>query len=341
MTTIRILCCTVILSTFGCSSSSSTNKIVIGDGGTTTDQKSCDDFALANCAKRQSCTNLIQGVGAQILQIYGDATTCQERERARCLNAVHAEGTGFTPIQAEKCAAAHANWNCADFLDNIPPADCAPLGTLTNGQACAFNGQCSSGFCSDIRKASCGVCAAAPAAGDSCETSFCGHDQICVDPSLTCQVRGALNAICDVATAPCEAGLTCTGTGTAAKTCQAASTTPGASCGDGSPGCYFAEGLWCQGAAQLKTCTRINYVAAGQACGTLVDGSMAVCRAGTCFTSAGPAAVTELGTCQANAGDGESCDTRLGPACITPAHCVTQDGGTNGTCVFPNSTSCG
>jgi hypothetical protein len=227
------------------------------------------------------------------------------------------------------------------LLDNIPPTECAPVGTRINGQPCAFNGQCSTGFCSGNRLAACGICADAPKTGDSCATSFCGHNQICVDTTLICQVRGALNASCDAATAPCGAGMTCTGAGTSPKTCQMASTTLGATCGAGTPGCYFAEGLWCTGTTAPKTCGLIAYVAAGQPCGTLTDGSLAVCRAGACYTNTGPAALTDLGTCKANAGDGQSCDTRVGPDCITPARCETQDGGTSGICEFPDAPTCG
>jgi hypothetical protein len=33
--------------------------------------------------------------------------------------------------------------------------------------------------------------------------------------------------------------------------------------------------------------------------------------------------------------DGGACDAALGPACLTPARCVTTGGGSAGTCVKP------
>jgi len=330
----------LVLASIGCSSSTSTNNILNPDSGVD-EQKACDDYASANCLKRQNCTNANVSAGAQILQLFGDMTTCHQRMLSLCLNASHAVDTGFTPNQVEKCAAAHATWSCEDLLDNIPPTECSPVGTKSNGQPCGFSGQCSTGFCSGNRLSACGVCADPPKTGDSCATSFCGHDQICVDSTQACQVRGALNASCDVATAACGAGMTCTGAGTSPKTCQTAATAKDATCGAGTPGCYFAEGLWCTGTTAQRTCAPIAYVPAGQACGTQSDGSLAVCRAGGCYTSSGPAALTDLGTCKANAGDGQSCDTHLGPDCITPARCETQDGGTSGTCEFPDAKSCG
>ena len=319
-----------------CSSSSTTNTAVISDAGVSSDQ-ACLDYAQASCAKRQSCTNLVVTSGAQIVALFGNSSTCVEREKLMCLGSVRAARSGFTPTNVERCVTAHAKWSCSDFLDNIPPAECTPVGSGSDGAACAFNSQCKSGFCVGDHQKLCGVCGTSPPTGASCSVSFCGHDQICV--SGQCQTRVAPGAACDNTTAPCQAGLTCTGAVGTTKTCQAALINSTDTCGGANPGCFFAQGLWCSSATHL--CTNISYVGSGQPCGTASDGTHAECQAGNCYTSSGPAAATDLGTCVANAGDGEACDTMLGPTCIMPARCITDDGGSRGTCIVPDGTTCG
>lgn len=318
-----------------CSSNSTTNNRVVIDAGVGADQ-ACSDFAQANCAKRQSCTNLVQSVGAQVLEMFGNTTTCLEREKLACLGAVRAPRSGYAPANVERCVSAHAQWSCSDFLDNIPPEECAPIGNGENGAACAFDAQCKSGFCVGSRQKLCGVCGESPPAGSSCSESFCGRNQICIGGQ--CQTRVAPGGACDNTTAPCQAGLTCTGASGTTKTCQQALTNTTEACGGANPGCFVAAGLWCSGTS--RSCVNIGYVGSGSACGTAADGTHTECEAGTCYTNSGLAAATELGTCAANAGDGEACDTVLGPACIVPARCITQDGGSHGTCVVPDGATC-
>ena len=328
-----------LLSLAGCSSTTATNNVVNSDSGADATEAACQNYAHANCDKRKACTDSAQTEGEQILVLFGDMNTCVEREALMCLDAVRAKDSGFTAAQADKCATAHANWSCSDFLDNIPPAECAPTGGRANGAVCAFNGQCESGFCSGNRNQPCGVCADTPSAGSDCTNSLCGHAQLCVDG--TCRARGALLDACDVGTAPCQSGLFCTGPAGGTRTCQTAVAEVAAACGGTSlPGCYYALGLWCTGTGQ-KTCTIMALHESGQPCGPQADGTQAECKAGNCFTPTGSAAVTDVGTCKDNAGDGEPCDAQLGPTCIPPARCITGDGGTTGTCRVPDAAACG
>jgi hypothetical protein len=41
-----------------------------------------------------------------------------------------------------------------------------------------------------------------------------------------------------------------------------------------------------------------------------------------------------MGTCEAPAGDGMSCDAVSGPPCLSPATCL------NGSCTLPTPSSC-
>ena len=328
-----------LVGTASCSSTSSTINVLSKDAGQIDAATACYDFARANCIKRQACTNLVQAQGTQIMVQFGDIATCEEREKLACLGAVRAKNTGYTATQAELCAQAHADWSCSDFLDNVPPANCRPTGNRANAAPCTFNGQCVSGYCADNRRSNCGICADVPPPAAECDRSNCGYSELCVDG--VCRTRGGLQMNCDNTTAPCEAGLSCTGPSNGTKTCQTAITTAFASCGASAPGCYFVQGYWCSGTSPDKTCQPINYVEGGEPCGTQSDGTQAACIAGNCFTSAGPAELTDLGTCMANAGDGEPCDVQLGPTCITPARCVTDDGGASGTCRVPDDSNCG
>jgi hypothetical protein len=96
------------------------------------------------------------------------------------------------------------------------------------------------------------------------------------------------------------------------------------------------------GPVGAKTCQPIAYVQAGQTCGTLADGSRAECTISDCFTATAPAAITDTGaTCVARAADGATCDTQVGPLCLTPARCVlTGSGATTGKCVVPAASLC-
>jgi hypothetical protein len=269
--------------------------------------------------------------------------TCVTREELGCMLALAAPDTGQSPNLIESCVAAYTTYSCVDFLNGNPPAVCAPGGPRANGATCTFNAQCSTAFCARAGNAVCGTCAAQPQPGDSCANQGCGHDQTCVDATMTCAVEGDLNSACG-ADAPCGDGLSCVGsTSTVAGSCQVAVGQAGKACGGtGNAACDGSLGLYCAGAAGAKTCMMMAFADDGQPCGLLSDGTRAVCRGGTCFTPTGVAADSDLGTCKANAADGAPCDSALGPRCSGPARCVVAgDSGTAGTCTVPDATTCG
>jgi hypothetical protein len=336
-----VLLCALSLAT-ECSGSSSSSGGPNGDAGTADGQAAeaaCTELAQVGCQKRQACTNTVYPEGALIVHNFGDMNTCVERQKASCLAGLQAPGTGSSPNAIGACVTAFAGWSCTDLLDNVPPDACVIKGSRADGQPCAFNGQCATGFCSGIKYATCGTCAEFPSAGASCAASDCGHNQLCVATTNLCQTRGVAGATCDPQTAPCAAGLSCAGA-TGSQTCQTAASTVGAACGNGTPACFAVQELACSGPNQQKTCAAITFVDASAACGLMADGSHADCRAGNCYTNAGPATAADLGTCKSDAADGRACDTQLGPSCIAPARCVVAGTGTTGTCRFPDAAAC-
>jgi hypothetical protein len=308
------------------------------DGGLSAEQ-ACTTLAQAECGKRDSCSN-----GTSITRVYGEMSVCLTRAALQCTTRLAAPNTGATSQSVRKCAADYATLSCNDFFDGKLPADCTPSGQGANGQPCAFNGQCATAYCGGTANALCGSCAAPPAAGDSCADSLCGPGQNCVADTMTCVDVGILNASC-ATNHPCGNGLSCVGVSSSNTegTCEVALGTAGAACGGGTvPACNGSLGLSCVGASGSKTCVTISYVGDGMPCGNLSNTAFAQCKAGTCYTSTGAATGNEMGTCKLDAIEGASCDTTLGPSCMTPARCVVMsDGGTSGLCAVPTGTTCG
>jgi len=312
-----------------------------GSSGTSVD-KACMDVAAARCTQRSMCSAVggATAAGASLVRTYGDMATCTAREALACRNGLAAHGTGNSADQVETCVAAFSTYSCQDFFDNNPPAACVVTGALAAGGACAFNGQCKSGYCQGTKNSMCGTCADPPAAGADCSTSTCWHNQRCVSQDQTCEGVVSMNGACD-ATHPCDNGLACVGdSATVMGTCQPAGTTVGAACGGTMAGCDNTIGLYCAGAAGSKTCAEITFVGDGKACGQMSDGTRVACRAGECFTATGVAGNNDMGTCKADVDAPAACDTALGPHCLAPARCVVTGSGTAGSCVVPTGAMC-
>ena len=315
-------------------------------GGTSADT-ACTDSATARCAQRSMCTG---GVG--ITKTFGDMTTCLAREKESCLNALAAKDTGNTPARTEQCITALKSESCADYFAGNIPAACVNTGTLTDGTACAFAGQCSATYCTGLGNAACGTCGAAIASGGDCSNNgTCARGQTCFTSTMlgttksTCLTESAAGASCS-RTQPCATGLTCVGAinggmNPTPGTCMAAGAMPGVACDPlvrTGAGCDRSLGLWCN--ATSKTCTAITFAANAAACGVGTDGNLTDCTGGTCFGSVNGGANPTMGTCKADAADGAACDTTNGPDCINPARCVTPSGSTAGTCALSGSTTC-
>jgi hypothetical protein len=304
-------------------------------GSTSAIDQACSAYANAECAKLMSCTN-----GSGVTRDYGDLATCQTRLQLSCTLGAAAPSTGSTVAHIQGCTAAYANYDCADYLTNNPPAACIAMGTITSGAACAFAGQCASSYCINNKTTLCGTCGAAPITGTSCVASGCARQDECEARTETCVPYGAAQASCDNNTMPCGPHLSCIGNNNGNPgTCMTSIATMGTACGGTLGGCDGTIGLTCSGTT--KTCVTEAYAANGQPCGTLSDGTFGSCATGECYTGDGIAQSGETGTCGAAAADGQPCDTALGPPCLTPARCIVVSGGTSGSCTLPtNPASC-
>jgi hypothetical protein len=304
-----------------------------GSGVGSDTEAACSARAQARCTKRDQCSN-----GASIVRVYGDMTTCLDREKLSCTMGLSAPETGNSPALAMQCAAAYATQSCSDFINGLIPDACAPTGPRPAGAVCTFNAQCQSGYCGGSRTSVCGMCAALPAPGDSCTADNCAAGQSCVASTMLCQTLGGAGDACDGGHL-CGSDLSCIGT-TGMQTCQPASDVAGSSC-DSMHSCDGTKGLHCESHSGTKTCTPTQYVGDGMSCGTVGIAFVGCANGGTCYTSTAATTSGETGTCKAAAPDGAACDIVAGPPCLSPARCVVAAGGTEGTCVVADPRTCG
>jgi hypothetical protein len=300
-----------------------------GADGPTADD-ACTQVAAANCAKIDQCIK--NGTAIR----YGDAPTCQARQKQSCLTALKAPGTGNSPTLVQTCATALPAASCEDYEQGNVTA-CQRNGARSDGMPCAYPGQCKSGFCAINKGTNCGSCAEPTQAGASCATTTCSRGQVCANNNQ-CQPDGTQGTSCD-RDHPCGYGLSCVGSSTTATgTCQASGMAAGTACDPirkTAPACAGSLGFFCSSTTNM--CAPITYVSAGSMCG-LVSGAQVNCTAGSdCFGDT----TTTPGTCKAQAADGMPCDTAAGPNCLPPARCVTGSATvTAGTCRLPDAAAC-
>jgi hypothetical protein len=318
-----------------------------GDGGGGDDgapMTPCGRYAQAYCDKKQSCSN-----GSLITRDYGGMGICVTRQVLACNQSLGAPHTGHTLSLVEQCTSQMTSFSCAEFQDNNLPETCNPIGPGKNGASCTFDAQCATGYCANDRYSTCGTCADAPVAGVSCARSNCAHNQACIWNNVVtnvCEPYVRTGSACGAYSNPlCETDLTCAGASSVTGvggTCEPALQTLGALCGskDMGLGCDTTRGLWCTAVPdQQASCSGLMYAGDGMPCGYVSSGVVAVCAAGTCYSSGGPyftyTGTTQTGTCKAFAADGATCDTSAGPGCMSPARCVAARGSTSGVCTVP------
>lgn len=307
------------------------------DGGSFA--QSCTDRATQFCARLATCSP------GRLQTDWGDQPTCVSRQTENCNSSVALSGTGNTATSVEACAQAFAGWACGDFLDdtNVPQACQQVTGSMASGAACQAPGQCTTGFCAIVPGAECGVCAAAPVAGDSCAAlTTCGQGLDCTTDTHVCVVLGGSGAACGKG-APCGALFDCVGSDSATGamgTCQTSISTSGTTCDPDSktgPACDRNSLLACN--TQTKQCAAMTIATGGQPCGTnVVMDQTVLCSAhGTCASATSTAA----GTCTAAAADGAACDLVDGPPCLDNSRCIeTSDASSVGTCQQLNPIAC-
>lgn len=320
----RLTFALAVLVALGCSSSDEGTPSVSAD-------KACADLAAVYCEKANSCA-------ATFVQLeYGDVATCTTRFKTSCLTGLSAASVGTTANDTAACAAAAKSIACGALFDNDTPSACLPkAGGLADGKPCHTDSQCKSTFCAVDDAATCGICAAKPAAGGSCKTNGCPAPLKCSSDG-TCNKPAAVGGACS-ASIPCATGSNCFG-----GKCVADATTEGAACDEmAGPLCEGAKGLFCL----TKKCVRVGIVPAGGECGFTYDtASMSITSAKLCEKSgwckgvdlaAMPPVLT--GKCEPAAADGADCnpdaDFGKGPGCIEPAKCVSNK------CQLPDNATC-
>ena len=323
-----------------CSSGGADTGATDTSSGTSADQ-ACTDSAKAQCQKLDACH--VDGVAIR----YGAMELCVSRVKANCLVALGAPNTGRTSDNQEACALAYAGASCADFVQGSIAACLPPAGTRAIGGPCTYSAQCQSAFCAIPTGTACGTCAASPTAGQSCASSQCGPGQQCQKATTSCQPFGAAGDKCS-STSECVVGLACVGASSASGTtgtCVVGAETLSAACDRTSgPQCDEVQGLYCSFTPKQTagTCVKFLKATAGGACGfTAGSGttgsSYTICTgASQCVVQAG----ANGGSCVGNALEGKPCDTTNGPACLSPARCITAPGLTSGTCQLPDPTQC-
>lgn len=306
----------------GCSSD-------VADDSVSPDQ-ACTELAAAFCEKANSCA-------ATFVQLeYGDVANCSTRIKANCVVGLAAPSTAATPKDTSACATAAKAASCAALFDNDSPPACLPKsGALADGKPCTTDSQCKSTFCAlDGDKATCGLCAAKPAAGAKCVSNSCPAPFKCSQDG-TCNKPVAAGAACSPSI-PCAAGSSCF-----ASKCVADLGTEGAACDDmAGPVCDGRAGMFCL----TKKCVKVKSAAVGGDCGFEATGATitaaTLCdKAGWCkgvdFAAMPPVL---KGKCEPAAKDGEACIAdaafNKGPGCMEPAVCVS------GKCQLADNTTC-
>lgn len=303
-----------VLLMLGCSSVDDSTASVSPD-------KACGDLAAAFCDKANSCASVFVSLE------YGDVATCTTRFKASCLVGLSAPSTASTPTDTAACAAAAKSASCAALLDNATPTACLPkAGGLDDGKPCHESSQCKSTFCAVPPDATCGICAAKPAAGGSCKTNGCPAGLKC-SSNDTCNAPAAVGGTCSDSI-PCASGGNCFG-----GKCVADVATEGAACNSmNGPVCDGAKGLFCI----TNKCVKPKVNAAGAECGYDVDTATRTVTGLTLCGKSGWCKGLDVmamppvfkGKCEPAAADGAPCiaDSAFdkGPGCIAPAECVAS-----------------
>jgi hypothetical protein len=308
--------------------------MVVGCGSDLTADEACTRIAQDRCTRLQTCS------ASDLARRWTDLTTCEQREKLSCQEALAAPKTANTPSITDACAAALATEDCAAFLSAVdPPAACmVQHGTLAVGAACSFAAQCGTGFCAVAPDALCGTCAPQPMPGDSCATQGCGQTMLCVASTQQCQVPVGSGVACSTAL-PCDQGLACViATGATTGTCMPQGATVGAACDARrltAADCDPAAGLVCDRSSNM--CAMQPLAPAGATCGEITTVFTGCTAGATCVRATG----STTGTCIAPAADGAACDSVNGPSCLFPARCVpSMPGVSTGTCQLPGSVIC-
>src|SRR5579863_6741509 len=89
-----------------------------GSSGVTAEE-ACTTVAQARCDELSMCS------AADLSRRFGDATTCETREKLACTESLAAPKTAATPSRTDTCATELAMQACPAFLSGVmAPTDC-------------------------------------------------------------------------------------------------------------------------------------------------------------------------------------------------------------------------
>jgi hypothetical protein len=270
--------------------------------------QACAAYARSVCAKLAACSP------AQMRADFGDMAGCAARKALGCSTGAGAPGAQISAQVLMACASELGTAACDAFATR-GVGSCLLRGTRGDGDACASDFQCGSGFCKRTRGVNCGSCTPLGRANSPClESIECGPGLECSATGL-CVAPSAAGMPCSDAQ-PCKVGTYCAG-----QACAAQVEAAGAAC-QGRNSCAAERGLVCS----QNACAAVTFSRPGQACG---GPGILLCEAsGDCLLGQG-----DMGVCSMVAQDGQSC--AAGQSCLAPAECIS------GICDVPRATDTG
>lgn len=278
----------------------------------------------------------------------------RDRATIACRLQAGAPGTSMLDAAARRCGDALHEGTCGSL-----PASCALVGTLAAGQVCAYDAQCSSGWCvtgATIpgKPAYCGTCVAKAGAGGACSlTSDCNRGFTCVMGA--CRAPAKLGDSCEHRQDPiqsdclepnhCDALGTCAAPVQRGGECGAHDCASGLICGRcdpvGSPSqCGDLDcpsGQVCADSATSYRCAAPKFANPGESCNTTV-GVFCARRGeltGGCFSYR-----NIYGVCNTIVSDGEACDPLPWTTPWTKRECDRYAGCWDGICQIPDYRKC-
>src|SRR5579883_572139 len=138
-------------------------------------QTACTMQANAYCAKLEACYPVDLAIQ------FNDVASCAAAFALTCTPGLLAKGSLTKPSDVDACTAAIPGADCAALFGRHSPPDACKSkpGALATGAACAFDAQCTGGFCAPEAGA-CGVCGRRATAGEPCtDTTACDYGLVC------------------------------------------------------------------------------------------------------------------------------------------------------------------
>lgn len=270
-----------------------------GEGAGSTREEAAKILAAAECEKSLECMPFRTKV------TFGEQPECEAEVGPFEVYLLTLPDITSSPDDILQCAAALKAASCSEFV-NATFAGCDFVGTRQDGEPCAGDAQCQSGYCDNPWTGECGVCATLGAIGEACTGdpslyecalgAHCSYAQKCVATPLN--VGDACPDYYCGEILRCESGVC------------AALLDEGAECGS-SLDCDWPNGLLCD--SDSFTCVQGHVAAPGESCAE----PHTSCEA--------------LGICD---GTTKKCVARpkAGEACLADGTCASNTHCVNGTC---------